>query len=109
MSESFLVVGWESCPSLQKAIEDLKFNGKTYKFLDENQYGSVLLSDIPTWSGNGGTGWRSPHIFKMTSNGNLTGMTYIGGSSDLEKYFIKENQKEKTKRCRMLLGRIICE
>ena len=109
MSESFLVVGWESCPYAQKAIEDLKLNGKRYEFLDERKYGPVLLSDIPNWSGNGGAGWRSPHIFKMTSNGDVTGMDYIGGSSDLERYFIKQNQSEKLKRCRRFLGRVICE
>ena len=108
MSESFLVVGWENCRYAQQAMEDLRLAGKKFHFLDEHRYGPVLCSDLPTWSGNSGPGpkWRSPHIFRMDGPAKLT---YIGGSSDLERYLIAENQPEKRKRCRLYLGRVICE
>ena len=94
--ETYVVVGWPSCRYYQQAVQQLKQKGKKVIVLDEKQVGPILCKELSTWSGNGGSGWRSPHIFK-----------YIGGSADLNKYLSMPNSSL-PQGCREILGRVIC-
>lgn len=100
-AETFLVVGWPSCKFYQKAVNELKSRGKKVVTLDERQYGQAVCGELPTWNGNGGPGWRSPHVFR-----------YIGGSNDLEQYLRGESSlvsgPATIQGCREILGKIIC-